>query len=274
MRPVIWYLDYYLVPRLPRSHLRAWLEAVASRRHLHEHPLYHGFDVRYRPGRYVVRYQGSRSSFHSDLENRLALGEVTGYLMQHSLERGDVVVDAGAYEGVFSILASRLIGPEGRVIAFEPDSQNRLRLEANIRSNRCGNIMVVAKGLWSSDGALRFCESGGDFSCISSEDLDTPVSNGWNYNTTVEVTSLDAELERLGVDRLDFLKADVEGAEIEMLKGGKRLLEGGEVRSSIASYHTVEGRMSCYAVEDELRSYGYEAETNFPHHPTTYGWKE
>jgi hypothetical protein len=89
----------------------------------------------------------------------------------------------------------------------------------------------------------------------------------------VEVTSLDAELERLGLDHVDLLKADVEGAEIEMLKGAKRLLDGGEVRSSIASYHVVDGKMSCYAVEDLLRSHGYEAETNFPHHPTTYGWR-
>jgi FkbM family methyltransferase len=272
MRPPIWYLEYYLVPRLPPSHLRAWLEAVWSSTQRRDHPLYRGFDVRYRPGRYSVRYHGVKADFRSGFENRLALGEITGYLLKHKLERGDVVVDAGAYEGVFSVLASRLVGPEGGVIAFEPDSQNRRRLESNLRSNRCKNVTVVAKGLWSGEDLMSFCESGGDFSCISSDDLDTPVNADWNANTAVEVTSLDAELEHLGLDRIDFLKADVEGAEIEMLKGARRTLEGSDARAAIASYHIVDGRMSCYRVEDALKAFGYEVETNFPHHPTTYGW--
>lgn len=273
MRQIVRYLDYYLVPRLPRSHLRAWLETAAFNANQRDHPLYRGFDIRYRPGRFVIRYHGTEASFHSGPENKLGLGEITGYLMRHRPGRGDVVIDAGAYEGLFSILAARSIGPEGKVIAFEPDVQNRARLEANIRLNRVENIVVVDKGLWSGGGVLRFCASGSDFSCIGAGDLNTPVNEGWDANTTVEVTALDEELDRLGIDRIDFLKADVEGAEIEMLKGARRTLEKSDAWLSMASYHVVDGGMSCYRVEDLLREFGYEAETNFPHHPTTFGWK-
>lgn len=53
------------------------------------------------------------------------------------------VYDVGAHAGFFTLLASQLVGPGGRVVAFEPDPGNRSYLERHIRLNRVGNVTIV-----------------------------------------------------------------------------------------------------------------------------------
>ena len=66
----------------------------------------------------------------------IASGSISEYLNGNPLKVGDVVVDAGAYSGTFTLIASKLVGERGKVIAFEPDPISFKRLRKNLKTVR------------------------------------------------------------------------------------------------------------------------------------------
>jgi FkbM family methyltransferase len=133
---------------------------------------------------------------------------------------GDVFIDAGAHIGTYSLLAARLAGPSGRVLAFEPDDRNRALLERNVVENRVSTVTVSEYALWSENAELVLAASpDADNSGMPSlmRDGDGPRV----LCRTLDDTSA----------ACDVLKVDVEGAEVELLRGARRLL--GEQQPSI-----------------------------------------
>jgi hypothetical protein len=66
-------------------------------------------------------------------------------LLVRVLGKGDVAVDVGGNIGFFTVLASILVGPAGRVVAFEPGTENLERLRANLALNDCKNVTIIEK---------------------------------------------------------------------------------------------------------------------------------
>jgi len=185
-----------------------------------------------------------------------------GYLGRYTIKKGDVIVDCGATNGDFAIYAAMAAGDKGVVYAFEPDRVNYERLLRNIDLNGVKNIRAVNKGIWSRSGALKM-DLGRGFVSLSE-------SRAGDDGQAVDVVSLD---EALADKRVDFIKMDIEGAEIEAVKGARKILSGNDVNMAIASYHVVSGMMSSVQLERLLKEYGYAAETSFEPHPTTYARK-
>ncbi len=137
---------------------------------------------------------------------------------------GMTFVDIGANEGLFSLFAARRVGAGGRVIAAEPSSRERRRLEANLARNRIANVTVVPHAIGDRPGSARLQIATGvhaghntlgaftydDVSAVDYED--------------VPVETLDALAERLAIGKLDVVKIDVEGAELKVLQGAAGLL--------------------------------------------------
>lgn len=194
---------------------------------------------------------------------------LVGYEYLRQICPGDVVVDAGAFTGDFTVWASRKAGPSGRVLAFEPDPRNLMRLQANLRGE-IDNVAIIEKGLWSSEGEISF-RSGTQGFTSGAASL-SPLSPG--QDLVVQVTRLDMELQRCGVDRINFLKMDIEGAELEALEGCRHTLQQSDAYVCVASYHMVDGEPTSRRVEQLLRSYGYQSVSGFNHHRTTFGWKQ
>jgi FkbM family methyltransferase len=192
---------------------------------------------------------------------------VKGYLARYEMRKGDVVVDGGAYTGTFTMIAANMVGDEGKVIAFEPDTENHKRLLANIKLNDLKNVIVIPKGLWSSDTKLPFRDA---HNIGSSFIFDEPCGDSI---IDLPVVSLDREFERLGIEKVDFIKMDVEGAEIEAIKGAKNILAKSDAKLAIASYHVISGRETSFELEKLLGDMGYRAETSYPEHRTTYAVK-
>jgi FkbM family methyltransferase len=139
------------------------------------------------------------------------------------LRPGLVVVDIGAHHGFYSLLASKKVGPTGRVLAFEPSPRERSRLLRHLRLNSCLNARVWDCALGQADGnADLFVVDGTETGCNS---LRPPNASQPAKTVPVKVASLDDCLEREGIDHVDFIKMDVEGAEVEVLKGATRLLD-------------------------------------------------
>ena len=88
-------------------------------------------------------------------------------------------------------------------------------------------------------------------------------------DTTIAVTTIDRVVEELNLTRLDMIKMDIEGAEIEALQGSANTLETLKPCLAIASYHRRNNEMTCRAVENYLIQKNYAAKTFFPPHLTT-----
>jgi FkbM family methyltransferase len=143
---------------------------------------------------------------------------------------GMTVLDVGAHHGLYTLLASKCVGRSGRVIAFEPSSRERRRLSRHLWINRCGNVDVQACALGdhTGEGDLYLVEGEHDW-CNS---LRAPNIEERTSKVRVEVRRLDDVLEGLSWPRVDFIKLDVEGAELSFLHGARRMLRG-DVRPAI-----------------------------------------
>lgn len=136
-----------------------------------------------------------------------------------------VVFDVGAHAGQFSKLFARL-APKGRVFAFEPSAYARSILEPALGWNRIRNVEIAPLGLSDAAGVSTLSTPikrrggmGFGVAHLGADDGARP-----SVRQSVELTTLDDFFERRGLTRLDFIKADVEGWEAHMLRGGARTI--------------------------------------------------
>lgn len=138
------------------------------------------------------------------------------------LKPGMVVIDIGAHHGFYSLYASKLVGSLGRVIAFEPSTRELKRLRLHVHINLCKNVDVVPLALSNSTETTAFyVVMGRDTGCNS---LRAPAVSEPIKKVQVQTTTLDDYLNRAGVQKVDFIKLDAEGAEIEIFMGASHLL--------------------------------------------------
>ena len=142
-------------------------------------------------------------------------------LLEQHLRPGMICIDAGANIGEFTLRASRLVGAAGQVHAFEASPTTFAELEANVRLNSLTNVILHQKALTSRSGALDFYLSGGIASGSSSL---RPAHDFTGSVVTVQGVTLDDYLRDAGINQVDFIKLDIEGAELDALRGSRRLL--------------------------------------------------
>jgi FkbM family methyltransferase len=127
---------------------------------------------------------------------------------------GDVVADIGAFVGLYTVAVAQRVGPEGRVVAFEPDPANFALLRAQVALNRLEDrIELVQAAVSEVDGQGGFAAGRGLESRLAT--ADTPEVK------LVELRRLDTVFAER---RLDLLKIDVEGFEEAVIRGGSGLL--------------------------------------------------
>lgn len=190
---------------------------------------------------------------------------VESYLSRYKIKEGDIIVDAGAYLGAFSLIASRLTADSGKIIAFEAEKASYSKLLNNIRLNNATNIIPINKGLWDRDAILPFNNVGNGESSFF---FDGAVHNSIER---VPVVRLDSELERLGFERVNFIKMDIEGAELFAIEGCKKFLKDNECAAAIAAYHIVNGERTSLQIEKITKELGKKTEILLPQeHLTIY----
>lgn len=144
------------------------------------------------------------------------------------IKPGDFVVDIGASVGQYAIIAAALVGRNGRVVAFEPESGARALLEQNVALNRFKDrIRVEHFAVCDVDGERTFYSRDGDL-------MSSLERAGFGRNseltdirsTTVHTVTLDSYLAAAGLEDPRWLKIDAEGAEIQILRGARRALHG------------------------------------------------
>jgi FkbM family methyltransferase len=144
---------------------------------------------------------------------------LTAALFEHLLGPGDTMLDVGANAGFFSLLCARLVGPDGRVFAFEPIPSVRRQLEANIALNDARQARVKAVAASDRTGTLTMFEGPEGHKGISSL-RPLSESSGKLEVQTVAIDDLDNEIG----GPIRCVKIDVEGAEMLALLGMQKLL--------------------------------------------------
>ena len=146
--------------------------------------------------------------------------EVQRALADH-LQPGMTFYDLGANIGFFSLMAARLVGPQGRVFSFEADPEIAARLRENLSRNQFTHAQVVQKAVWSETSTVSFARV--DPATSPDRGLGHVSANGSAASSiTVEAVSLDQFVASNPAP--DFVKCDVEGAEVAVFQGAANLL--------------------------------------------------
>jgi FkbM family methyltransferase len=140
------------------------------------------------------------------------------------LQPGATFIDVGANEGVYSIFAAARVGPKGRVIAVEPSPREIASLRGSLALNPKLKVSVVEAALgqansWAELHVLDFPHAG-ENTLASFSTSDTPAID----RRAVPTMSLDSLVQRLPNRKVDVVKIDVEGAELDVLRGAREVL--------------------------------------------------
>ncbi len=155
------------------------------------------------------------------------------HLKEH-LKPGATFVDLGANEGYFSVIASRLVGANGRVVAVEPQNRLQAVLRINLNLNHCRNVSVVQAAVGAGEGELTLylnpSTNTGASSAFRSTKYPLPTQQA-------RVRTLTALLDEFGIAHADLVKIDIEGYEGEAIAGARELLRNRRIGAISLAYH-------------------------------------
>ena len=172
------------------------------------------------------------------------------------INKGDIVVDAGAHLGLFTVKASKIVGNNGKVIAIEPEPENLEILKKNIKLNKLKNVIIVNRGIWSSKKDLKMNKGQYNRSHTFIDDHPEKTSEG----LILQVDTLDDILKELNIEKVDFIKMDIEGSEVEALDGMKEVFKF-KPNMVIAAYHQFNGKETYHEVIKKLKDNNFQLRT-------------
>lgn len=145
------------------------------------------------------------------------------YKKLYKLQKGDICIVAGASIGIDVMEIASTVGEEGEVVAIEPEPLNLEYLRKNVQLNDFRNVEIVGKGLWSEQGTTNlFLTNNTTHHSVVQKEI---MSTGIEGNVTIQTATLDDILVELGINEVDLLFMNIEGAELEALKGAKKTLQ-------------------------------------------------
>ncbi len=187
----------------------------------------------------VMRYQGPASSKDFFSEGKY-----------YDLKEGDVVIEIGAYIGYYAMRAAEIVGNKGRVIAIEAIEENYRLMNKNIKENKFDNILPVHKATHYKTGELEFYRESNQIAGAAKIGIEP------KQKLTVPCDSLDHILDGFKIDRVDFIRVQVNGAELDVLKGMKKTLKS-HPKLMIAAIYKIDGQPAWRKIGPIIRDMGY-----------------
>lgn len=178
---------------------------------------------RFMPKDLLIKFRGCRFKARKGKADILLLSELSETFMGQYFKpkEGDIVVDCGAHVGKYTLPASKMVGVGGgggKVIAIEPHPENYRTLLENIDLNGFRNIVPFNVAAVDYDGQILLNESIND----AGYGVKGPSSKD---SILVKARTIDSILlGDLGLNKVDYMKIDVEGAEVEVLKGARKII--------------------------------------------------
>jgi FkbM family methyltransferase len=144
-------------------------------------------------------------------------------------KEGDIVVDVGAHIGPYTIIASKHVGPNGKIVSIEADPGNFYVLNRNIQLNKLTNVIALNYAAYSEEMMIKLYLPGqGEESSYTKYNtiMSDRAAKGDEKFVEVKANTLDYLLlsNKIRHEGINWIKIDVEGAEYEVLKGAKGIL--------------------------------------------------
>jgi FkbM family methyltransferase len=152
-------------------------------------------------------------------------------------EPGDCVIDAGACWGDTSLYFAHEVGDAGQVLAFEFIPSNLRVLRRNLQANPClaRRVMLVPQPLWDRADLDLYYVDWGPGSRVSFDKLREDFAD-----TKCQTTTIDDVVRAYGIPRVDYIKMDIEGAELDALRGAAATIRRFHPKLAISLYHRIE----------------------------------
>jgi FkbM family methyltransferase len=175
--------------------------------------------------------------------------------LEEVLSPGKVFFDVGANIGIYTLVASRIVGEAGRVVAFEPSIQSFPGLQRNVNLNGLTNVTAFRTALSEKSGKACLYQA------------PDPVANsvcgdpGWRAGTEqITLETLDRVTEQTSIQHVDVIKIDAEGAEELVLRGAKKVLTAMRpvVIFEVNPEACARFGLSPYGARELLENLGYE----------------
>jgi FkbM family methyltransferase len=176
-------------------------------------------------------------------------------------KQGDVVVDIGAHIGLYTIISSKRVGTNGKVVAIEADPGNFEMLNRNIKLNQLTNVIPLNYAVYSKETKIKLYLPSGESGFTKYNTIMSDWVNTKDKFVEVNANTLDYLLQSKGIkqEEVNWIKIDVEGAEFEVLKGAHNVLSKSK---DIALLMELHGPPNVYRpkVQELLNLYNFKIE--------------
>jgi FkbM family methyltransferase len=150
-------------------------------------------------------------------------------------DKGDIVIDAGGCWGDTALYFASMVGKEGRVYTFEfiPSNLDILKRNISLNPDFKDNIIIIENPVWNISGKEAYYEDTGPGSTVS-------LDQRKNLTGVSYTLSIDDLVENKSLNQVDFIKMDIEGAELSSLKGAEKTIQRFKPDLAIAIYHSLD----------------------------------
>jgi FkbM family methyltransferase len=184
-------------------------------------------------------------------------------------KRGDIVVDIGAHIGHYTIIASKRVGANGKVVAIEASPSNFEILNRNIKLNQLANIISLNHVVYSKETKLKLYLPGEESGHTIYNTVISDRARNEDKFVEVNANTLDYLLQSKGIkqEQINWIKIDVEGAEFEVLKGAANILSNSKDIAILIEIHNLRDSTNLYRpIVEFLNLYNFKIEFEKSHH--------
>jgi len=143
------------------------------------------------------------------------------------ITKNDTVFDIGSWIGYYALIAAKIVGTKGRVISIEPENENIIRIKRNIEINNFSNIITIDSAVGDKTG----------FGSIVHHSSSTMHKITYDKDSSTRVEKFDDIVDRLSINHIGLVIMDIEGFELNALKGATNSLSKKIIQNLIIEIH-------------------------------------
>ena len=188
---------------------------------------------------------------------------VSTKIISSKLKKGMTCLDIGGNIGYYVLLESKYVGSKGNIIAIEPSPLNFECLKKNLTSLNLKNVQAYNIAAGENDGITKFLiYEGAGNSCMVLPDDEKPK---WPGNIiSIPIKKMDSFLEEKKIDKIDFLRMDVEGYEKKVINGLNKTIRKFKPIIYMELHQYIVGQDNTAEMLQDLKNEGYEITTYVP----------